>query len=237
MSFRNSIPLLTGLLLLIAGGIVHGRWSGRWTTTDLNGIAARVHNVPRQINDWICIEEGTVSDDELKLAELSSYCMRHYRHQRTGAIVTLLLMCGSTGPIAVHPPTACYVGQGYEQVGDLQLHRVAFEERGNPSRSGSDAAPTDSLMTAQFRKPGRGNSQKARIFWSWTADGHWSTPASPRIEFAGCPALFKLYVTQEAHDLLPLDGTTPPEEFLRELLPVIRQSVFQVESSAPDAVS
>ena len=237
MSIRNTIPLFSGLLLLIAGGIVHGMWTGRWETTDLTGVAARVHDVPKQINDWICIEEGSVSDAELKMAELSSYSMRHYRNQRTGAIVTMLLMCGPTGPVAVHPPTACYAGQGYEQIGESQLHRVAPAKRDNAAEANSSHDVTHRLMTAQFRKPGRANSRKARIFWSWTADGHWSTPASPRLEFAGCPALFKLYVTHEAHDLLPLNGTTPAEEFLRELLPAVRNAVFRSESSASSPTS
>ena len=237
MSIRHSIPLFSGLLLLVAGGVVHGMLTGRWTHSDMTGIAARVHQVPTQINDWVCIEEGSVSDEELKLAELHSYVMRHYRNQRTGAIVTMLLMCGPTGPVAVHPPTACYAGQGYEQIGDVAVHRVVLTQPAGPNPSSPNSTETQRLMTAQFRKPGRGSGQKARIFWSWSTNGSWSTPTSPRLEFAGSPALFKLYVTQEAHDLLPLDGTTPPEEFLRELLPVLRQSVFSSEPRVLAAAS
>jgi len=233
MSIRQSIPLFSGLLLLVAGGVVHGMLTGRWETSDLTGVAARVHQVPKQINDWVCIEEGSVSDAELKMAELHSYVMRHYRNQRTGAIVTMLLMCGPTGPVAVHPPTACYAGQGYEQIGDVATHRVVSGQHSGDGNIASGSAATHRLMTAQFRKPGRANLRKARIFWSWSASGEWSTPVSPRLEFAGCPTLFKLYVTQEAHDLLPLDGTTPAEEFLREVLPAINQSVFSAESPAP----
>lgn len=237
MSVRESIPLFSGLLLLIAGGVVHGMLTGRWDPADLTGVAARVHEVPKEINDWVCIEEGSVSGAELKMAELNSYAMRHYRNQRTGAIVTMLLMCGPTGPVAVHPPTACYAGQGYEQIGDVAMHRVASRQHPAAGTSVSKSTSTHRMMTAQFRKPGRANSRKARIFWSWSADGVWSTPVSPRLEFAGCPALFKLYVTHEAHDLRPLDGTTPAEEFLRDALPVIRQSVFHSESPAPIAAS
>ena len=237
MSIRHSIPLFSGLLLLIAGGVVHGMLTGRWETSDLTGVAARVHQVPKQINDWICIEEASVSDAELKMAELHSYVMRHYRNQRTGAIVTMLLMCGPTGPVAVHPPTACYAGQGYEQIGDVLVHRVVLGQQPMAESSTVASTETHRLMTAQFRKPGRANSSKARIFWSWSTNGSWSTPTSPRLEFAGTPALFKLYVTQEVHDLLPLDGTTPPEEFLRELLPVLRQSVFSSEPAALAAAS
>lgn len=237
MSIRQSIPLFSGLLLLIAGGVVHGMLTGRWESSDLTGVAARVHQVPTQINDWVCIEEASVSDAELKMAELHSYVMRHYRNQRTGAIVTMLLMCGPTGPVAVHPPTACYAGQGYEQIGEVSLHRVVLEQQAGAKTSNPISTETHRLMTAQFRKPGRGNARKARIFWSWSTDGNWSTPASPRLEFAGSPLLFKLYVTQEAHDLLPLDGATPPEEFLRELLPVLRQNVFATEPAALAAAS
>ncbi len=237
MSIRQSLPLLSGLILLVAGGVVHGMLTGRWEASDMTGVAARVHQVPREINDWVCIEEGSVSDAELEIAELHSYVMRHYRNQRTGAIVTMLLMCGPTGPVAVHPPTACYAGQGYEQIGDVTLHRVVPGQHSATSLAIPDSRETHHLMTAQFRRPGRGSVQKARIFWSWSTNGSWSTPASPRLEFAGSPALFKLYVTQQAHDLLPLDGTTPPEEFLRELLPVLRHSVFPSEAAALAAAS
>lgn len=231
MNFRQFVPMAFGLLLLMAGGFVHGKWTGRWQVRDLTHVAARVHQIPEQIGDWICIEEGSISQAELQMAELHSYTMRHYRNQRTGATVTMLLMCGPTGPVAVHPPTACYEGRGYRQTGDVSLHRVAFRQHSSAPNSETLTSGSHQLMTAQFVKPGRANQKKARIFWSWSSDGNWSTPASPRVEFAGREFLFKLYVTQEAHELQTPDGTTPPEVFLNDLLPELRRTVFQSQTS------
>ena len=216
--FRQSLPLLTGALVLAAAGLVHGTWSGRWSPIDLSIVSNRVYEIPETIGDWVVIDEGTYSEHELKIAELSSYIMRHYRDRGTGEVVTVLLMCGKTGPVAVHPPTVCYKGQGFEQLDAEKKHAVDTGQQG-------DASVGHEFLTAAFAKPDPGTHMRQRIYWAWSTNGVWQVPANPRLEFSSSPVLFKLYVTQEAHQLRRESGESAAEAFLLDALPVIRQAV------------
>ena len=215
---RQSVPLLIGTIVLTVAGLVHGMWSGRWNPVDLSIMANRVYQVPKTIGDWVVIDDGTYSEHELKIAELTSYTMRHYRDHGTGEVVTVLLMCGKTGPVAVNPPTACYKGQGFEQIDAEKKHVVDVEQQGG-------ASETHQFLTASFAKPNPGDHSRQRIYWAWSSNGIWQVPANPRLEFSNSPALFKLYVSQEAHQLRRESGESAAESFLRDALPVIRQAV------------
>jgi len=221
MNIRSLLPLLTGTLLLAAGGWVHGQWTGRWESVDLSSLAGRVHQVPDEIGDWVAMGDGVVSDEERQSAELTDCLIRHYRDRRSGAVVTLTLMAGPPGPVAVHPPTACYRGRGFEQAGAERPHDV--------DSGGQSGHARHSFLTAQFHRPGRADSISPCITWSWTTNGNWTTPANPRLAFAGAPILFKLYVTHEARELLGDQSATPIDDFVRVLIPELQQSVFAAQ--------
>ncbi len=215
----KSLPLIIGMLLIVGSGIVHGMWTGRWESAEALTLAASaVDRVPKTIGDWETVRETEVSDEEKKLAELAGSIARQYRNRRTGDVVSLLLMCGKPGPISVHPPTACYTGLGYQQVGATRTYRCSSGE--------GDALARHEFQTAQFASPKRGDSMQPRIYWSWSKNGVWNVPDNPRLSFAGAPALFKVYVAFESPDITKSKEKTPPERFLEELLPVLRESVF-----------
>lgn len=221
------IPVLAGTLMIVAGGFVHGQLTDRWAPTDRSDVVGRLDQIPDQIADWVLIEEGTVSEDEQQMAELSGYALRHYRNQHSGDVVTMLLMCGPPGPVAVHPPTACYTGRGYEQSGDAIPHDVEVVH-GESIRH--------SFMTAKFHRPGSHSALKPCIYWGWSTDGFWSVPANPRVAFAGSPVLFKLYITCESTGLLVGTDEFPPAQFLQELIPTLQASVFD-QASEPATIA
>lgn len=216
---KPTLPLLIGTLLLVGSGLVHGMWTGRWQSAEsLARAASAVDLVPKTIGDWDTVRETEVSDEEKKVAELAGSLARQYRNRRTGDVVSLLLMCGKPGPISVHPPTACYTGLGYQQVGSTRTHRCSTGEQETLARH--------EFQTAQFASPKRGDSLQPRIYWSWSVNGVWHVPDNPRLSFAGGPALFKIYVAFESDDVTKSKVKLPPERFLEELLPVLREHVF-----------
>jgi hypothetical protein len=128
--------------------------------------------------------------------------------------VSVLLACGRAGPLSVHTPETCYAGSGFEAAGDSVR---------DPVRAGKGPG-TAEFWKAKFSKPGAG--QHLRVFWSWHARGGWRAADSPRLSFAGLPALHKLYVTCE---LLTSDGKQEDAacaEFLALLLPELDRTVF-----------
>ena len=231
-----------GAALLFGGGIVHGTLTHRWqTVARTNGPETRLHLVPPTIGDWDS-QDSTISAAERQMAGLTHDLTRTYTNRRTGDSVTVVLMSGPTGPVAVHPPTACYQGAGYQQSGatresviELPVAEVVRLQGAGAelqNRSLTTSATTRHVFAiADFYQPTRPEQAQPRIYWAWTTNGTWSVPESPRLEFAGNPVLFKLYVTCERPIGSQKSQASPIDEFLRLLLAEIQQTVFASHDS------
>jgi hypothetical protein len=190
--------------------VVHGLWTDRWRTGEEPAAwAARLADVPRTIGDWQG-QDVPVDARSLQVAEVSGCLARTYVDRRTGAAVEVVLVCGRPGPIAVHTPDVCLRGSGHSLVAA-------------PVKYG--AAPAE-FWTARFRKAEAATPTYLRIFWAWNAGGGWQASASPRLDFARHPALYKLYVVrvqagpEESLDRDPCTG------FLPLLLPELGRALF-----------
>lgn len=213
MSWTNSGGLLVAVTLVIGGGVGHGMITHRWQpATRADGPETRIASIPLQLGEWDGTD-GELSEAERSAAGVTHYLMRSYKNQATGDVVNVTLMCGPTGPIAVHPPTACYRGAGYQQAGETRNTVVRFEKTAH------------TFAIADFYKPARSDQPQPRIYWAWSTNGHWQTPDSPRIEFASSPVLFKLYVTCE-RPFGSKPGPTPADDLLKRLLPEV-QRIFE----------
>ena len=175
--------------------------------------AARLNSIPEQIGAWTSSPEE-IDERERRMAEIVGSVRRTYRNSENGYVVSLTILCGASGPMSVHPPTACFEGVGYELSSGPSV--VTF----------ADADDTQSsLNRATFRLPGSQMSDVVRVFWGWSDDGKWTAPANPRLAFRGQPYLFKLYVVDRS--LPRTDDVRQSEAFLAEALPEIRRELQQ----------
>ena len=215
MTPRNLTLLFASGVMIVTTGFVHGVMTHRWSTDDVHQIAAQqLRELPTEFGDWHSRNEQ-LSDQAVQFAELSGYVYRQYVNRRTRQSVTLLLMCGLPGPVSVHPPTACFQGAGFKQIGNTERVTVAGDTQSSPHR----------FRVADFEKPGSLSLEHPRIFWAWSTDGHWGSPESPRLEFAGSRILYKLYVTAETSSASSRATDPLLSEFLREILPHVHQVI------------
>ena len=159
------LPLLAALIVLVVSGLVHGFWTQRWHTLEaLDKAVTRLPTVPIQIGGWqgVNIE---VDPEPYQQARAVGYWMRHYR--KRPEVITVILMCGQAGHMAVHTPDICYRGAGFEMVGEPARYRLA------------GARPCE-FWTATFRQPGKTAGPDLEIYWTWRADDRWLAPSSPR---------------------------------------------------------
>jgi hypothetical protein len=215
---QDVLPIVAALLLVLYAGLAHGRVTGRWqSNAALARAATRLPLIPDTIGEWSGIDV-TKNPEELAIAEAAAYLCRRYRHSGTGQEVTVLLLCGPTGPISVHPPTACYRARGYQLLDEPQETTVESE------------AGLSVFRLAEFQGQSTLTEDRVALMWGWSVAGPWSAPDSPRLEFAGEPVLHKLYITWDrSRDQRPVTDTLP-SEFVELFLPVV-QSVI---SSPPD---
>jgi hypothetical protein len=215
------LPLLAAFTVLLASTVVHGLWTQRWTSSEaLDNAAARLGAVPATAGPWVGAEVD-VDPDPFRQARAVSYWTRQYTCADSSASITVILMCGRAGHMAVHSPDVCYRGAGYEMVGEQRREMVTVS-------SGVQAA----LWTAHFRQPARLTGRALQIHWSWTSDGSWQAPSSPRWTFGGAPYLYKLYIVSDAAP--DSAGRNVTTEFLQEFLPTLQRSLFSPAGKGPE---
>jgi hypothetical protein len=204
---------------VLLSGAAAGLWSGRWGESQaLQKAVARLDALPRSLGDDWDVEEQTLSDREIAVAEIEGYASRRYTHRRTGARVSVLLLCGRSGPMSVHTPEVCFAGAGFTEVGA-------------PRAYDGPSGPRSQFQVRDFRKVNVANPTLLRVFLSWGYEGVWAVPARPRFALAGKPYLYKLYVTRQmARPDEPLKDD-PAGALLDELLPQLQKTLSPAPSS------
>ena len=212
---RSALAVGTAFVVLVVCGLVHGLWTDRWALAKEPGAsAAKVANVPLKIGDWEG-QDQEINPRDLEKAEAVGWLWRTYVHRRTGNAVSILLLCGRSGPIAVHPPDVCYRGAGYEPVSVVR-HQLPVESSSSPPE----------FMVGHFQKQEAAVLQHLRILWAWSATGPWMAPEHPRWTFARHPALFKLYVLRQLPRGDEKLEDDPVVEFIRLLVPELQKALF-----------
>jgi hypothetical protein len=214
-------PLLLLAVFAVLGGdlYLHGRWTNRWRPTrELEERVRRLERLPRDVTEWRG-QDLPLSEREVQLAEIAGYVCRRYEN-RTGASVTVLLLCGRGGPMAVHTPDVCYRGAGYQPVGAPARTAVA------------GVGGEDRFWSLKFTKAGPLGTARLRVYWAWTAQGAWQAPGSARSAFAGQPAVYKLYLMREMTSSNEQLEDELCQDFLRVLLPRLDEALFSGPASA-----
>src|SRR5262249_46411169 len=142
--------------------------------------------VPLQVGDWEARSEEM--DPALAAAtEMSGYLMRTYVHRHDKTELSLLIVAGRSGPMAVHTPDVCYTSSGHTLVSPQTRVSVAP----------ADGGPESEFWSARFRKGEAGYYSHLTIHWGWSHGGPtWEAPANARLALARYPALYKLYVVR-----------------------------------------
>lgn len=215
---RPETLTLLAFSLVAAGGIAHGwmthRWSDNPAVTDATVL---LQTIPAVVGDWTS-EEQQLSKAEVEVGGIAGYVKREYTNAVTGARVQFLLMVGDAGPISLHPPTVCFSGQGYHQFGRLSHFMVRTETRDGTRKS-------HLLQQADFGNSAVRDPTLTRLYWGWSTDGDWNAPENPRVEYAGAPALFKLYVSEHWIPHGDVQDTGAARLFIRDMLPHISQAL------------
>jgi uncharacterized protein DUF3485 len=207
-------PILVCMVLVASLGVVHGVYTDRWGPSgQLEQALAGLPHVPSKIGDWKG-EDQPYDIEELTRAGIRGGVFRRYTNQRTRESISFLIVCGRGGPISVHTPDICYAGAGYQQLEAEQRKDVEIAD-----------GSSHSFYVARFAKPGIAPTLM-EIYWTWSRDGtDWRAPENPRLALARSRALYKLYVLREFPPKSRAESRPSCETFLRQALPVIRQSL------------
>lgn len=171
--------------LLLSTALAERTWiSATQSDADLQAAAERLPLIPESIGPWVG-RDIPLDVAQRDAAAVAGGLVREYTHRESGRTFTVTLLVGPVAAMAVHPPTACFRGQGHLLVGEAV-------QRPFPA-SGS----RHTFQSARFLAPGP-VPHVSHVAWSWCDDqcgATWNAPRFPRWTFAGRPYLKKLYIS------------------------------------------
>jgi hypothetical protein len=206
------LPPLTAALLVVIGGIVHGFWTDRWTTSAGPAeAAARLKRVPRNVDDW----EGKTLPHRSSSEGIVGQLYRSYVNRVNGTEITVALFTGLPGPVSIHTPEVCYRASGFQVAAPLRY-----------TYAGAKGQPTAVFWTADLQKTKATETLHQRIFWAWATDGAWQAAENPRVQFAAKPVLYKLYLVRELTSPDEPLEEDPCIDLMHDLLPQLQKYLF-----------
>jgi Protein of unknown function (DUF3485) len=217
---------LSACALLALSGIVHGIWTDRWQSSQpLLAACARVADVPADAGPWKSTDLEA-DPEAYEQARANAFWLRNYTKAGSNESFTVILMCGRADHMSVHTPDICYRGAGYEMVGEQTKTNFEVGQNGTKSEwwTARFRQPPHLASTLGSGKPGSKVARELRIFWTWSVNGSWRAPSSPRWTFAAEPYLYKLYVVHASTGNSSRDSAAV--DFLEQLLPTLEKSLF-----------
>ena len=183
---------------IVVGAVVNGAATQRWSAFEANPAkTAELHAFAVHFQDWQADEVPT----DMPTNERSSATSRRYWSPSTGRAAVVTLISGIPGSVSAHTPDVCYPGSGYKTLGA-------------PKKETADlpGGRSAEMYVADFEKKTATKHDRARVRWTWAADGGWVAPDHPRWQFATqltkVPVLFKVYIVTS----LPDEGEERPED-------------------------
>lgn len=216
ISRRDMTLIIAGLAILCVGKIADSAINsvGSADTEAQAAAVQRLDAIPKTIGFWDS-SDNTLSEREIEVAGISGYIRREYHNSATGYTVNLTVLCGSSGPMSVHPPTACFQGVGYTLASGPIV----------TAAKSTDSGFAYEFNKSSFRQGDTSVPEIVRVFWGWSPNGEWEAPANPRLTFRGQPYLYKLYVTDRALEDSSNTALPQIEAFLKDALPYISDAL------------
>jgi hypothetical protein len=191
------------IMLTLASAGLHGILDGRWSSArDLRKQGARLAELPERCGDWRLADKQTLDEGAAALLRCFGSEVRVYRHTQTDAAITVALLFGPRGPIAVHTPEICYSSVGTTQTGTRQ------------ARSLTTADGLQRLWMVQFSQ-GQTPEPALEVWYGWSDGGPWQARDYPR--FWPTDALYKIQIAGPVGE----DADQPCRDFLEAFLPQV----------------
>jgi len=220
---KFGLPMVLVVVMVSAGGYVHGLLIDRWGTPQFDG--PPLSSVPLEFGDWKGEDLEELRADVRNMAGIHEYLHRRYRNAASGQEFVILFVRGRPRNIGVHTPDVCFKGAGYQQLGDarsLQFENEYQQKIGD-------------FTYCDFQRQIEGLGAYTRTFWSWTTDGEWVAPGGDvRAHFRKKPYLYKLYILRPMATPEEKIENDAAHDFFRELSRELAKTLF--EKSAADAV-
>jgi hypothetical protein len=224
---KNYLTVIIAAALIVSTGVVHAFWTGGFDfilgkpsqSEQLKVFAERLAHVPPVVGQWSGTDLQKMDAREKEVANVDASVEREYRNLTSNAKSSVFLVSGHFRDVAVHTPDQCYVAAGYEMMSVPIKYMI------------DTPAGTVEAYTTVFKKEDTHvGTHYLRVFWTWSVDGNWVAPDSPRIEFVGQPALYKMYIISQLEQPGRSISEDPSIGFVGQFIPELNKALFPGES-------
>ena len=215
---RQSAAAWALLLGLIMGALVMCFQpldsDGTTDATKLETIASRMPNCPRAFGDWESAPMP-INDKEFSLSNLVAQNRRVFTNKNTGVELLVNVVVGTGRHISIHSMDFSYRYRGFSLVDGPSIDEWVLGE-----------TPVE-FASMGMEKLSEGKTEALRAMWSFSEDGRWRAPRSPKRAFAGQGAVAKVLFIGGGGEL---DDESVCIEFGREYLPLLSEALFGQEN-------
>lgn len=213
---RTMITLSAVVAATVLVGGIQGKLSRRWgVAPDVLALGQELESLVGDVGDWQLVENSRLEPAVINILECVGHLKRTYSHRQTGESVTVAVMLGPPGPIAVHTPEICFSSRNYR----MNESRERVELATAPDR-------TDSFWSLTFDAKNAGDD-RLRVYYAWTTGRPWQASEHPRFQFSGQPCLYKIQLSCP----VPAGGTSEATDscrrFLEAFVPVLDRVLQQ----------
>jgi len=201
---RRQLPiLLFSLFFFLLTGAVQGWFSGRWIDrSKQQSISKSITELPTSVGDWTMQKDVPLERAAISLLNPYGYINRVYANEKTGWIISIAVLYGLKGPIAVHTPEVCYSSRDFVILGGKTVYTLPIPNEGT-------------LWSQEFQSRKVG-AEHMMVYHGWTDGGPWMAAKNPR--FLRTETLTKLQIAAFGADR----EKDPIPEFLEQFIPSLR---------------
>ena len=210
--------VLLCVLLILTGGVAHGYLDSRWTRMDVaTAQAETLQTLPLNVRDWRLVSETELEGSAQRILQCYGSILREYVNDTTGDRITVFVVYGPRGPIAVHTPEVCYSSKGTETAGERLATPLLIN------------GETQSLWKVKFRKPRSTDAPHLEVWYGWSDGGPWIASSLPRVWLT--ESLYKIQIA--GPPAKSRQEMSAVENFLRDFLPSLQKAGIGTAKNAP----
>lgn len=199
------VAMSVALTIALASGLSHGWLDGRWVDKpNVKAIGEKLQQLPNQFGEWSLVEKQELPESAAYMLQCYGYSLQVYQNGKTGRRLTVAVLFGPRGPIAVHTPEVCYSGRGVTASGKTTQVKIDSDSQEHTIWRVNFKSKVDS-------KP------ELEAFYAWSDGGNWKAAQNPRIWLTS-----RLYKIQLACQPTP-EGEVPDAVlFLQDFIPALQ---------------
>jgi hypothetical protein len=209
----RSWTVITCVLLTISGSV---RYVRDWGLSNRMAAAKQspfpLEEIPKSLGPWRMISEANLDPEITQLAGASDHITRNYVNDKTGEVVTVLVMYGLAYALHGHIAEICYPAAGYKAIDSLKTYELR-------------PAKLDKVMSYQggyFSKKRGAADEYDEVIYSFRYVGQWTANARPNWKsFRRFPGMYKVQIARQATEFAV--ETSPS-------LPLLEDIVTEIEN-------